>query len=51
LRESVNKYKDENPENIIKSIETDLYQVYNYDNPKDDITMLVIKYNGCESYE
>ena len=51
LRETVNKYKDENPENIIKSIETDLYQVYNYDNPKDDITMLVIKYNGCESYE
>ena len=51
LKETVNKYNDEKLENMIKSIETDLNQVYNYNNPIDDITILVIKYNGCESYE
>lgn len=51
LKETVNKYKDEKLENMIKSIETDLNHVYNYDNPIDDITILAIKYNGCESYE
>jgi sigma-B regulation protein RsbU (phosphoserine phosphatase) len=51
LKETVNKYKDEKLENMIESIKNDLNNVYNYDNPIDDITMLVIKYNGCESYE
>ena len=51
LKETVNKYKDEKLENMIEGIKTDLNQVYSYDNPIDDITMLVIKYNGCESYE
>lgn len=51
LKETVNKYKDEKLENMIESIKNDLNQAYNYDNPIDDITMLVIKYNGRESYE
>ena len=51
LKETVNKYKDEKLENMIEGIKNDLNSVYNYDNPIDDITMLVIKYNGCESYE
>lgn len=51
LKETVNKYKDEKLENMIEGIKNDLNSVYNYDNPIDDITMLVLKYNGCESYE
>ena len=51
LKETVNKYKDEKLENMIEGIKNDLNQAYNYDNPIDDITMLVIKYNGRESYE
>ena len=51
LNETLNKYKDEKLENIIKHVEKDLYQVYNYDNPLDDIAMLAIKYNGCDSDE
>ena len=51
LKETVTKYKDEKLENMIEGIKNDLNQAYNYDNPIDDITMLVIKYNGRESYE
>ena len=50
LQKTINAHKDEKLEKIIANIKDDLYQFCNY-NQFDDITMLIIKYNGCESNE
>ncbi len=50
LQKTINAHKDEKLEKIIANIKDDLYQFCNY-NQSDDITMLIIKYNGCESNE
>ena len=51
LKKTINHYKDEKLENIIGNIKTDLYQFFDNNEQYDDITMLIIKYTGCESYE
>lgn len=50
LQKTINAHKDEKLEKIIANIKNDLYQFCNY-TQFDDITMLIIKYNGCESNE
>ena len=50
LQKTINAYKDEKLEKIIENIKNDLYQFCDY-SQSDDITMLIIKYNGCESDE
>ena len=50
LQKTINAHKDEKLEKIITNIKNDLHQFCNY-NQFDDITMLIIKYNGCESNE
>ena len=49
LKETLNKYKDKSLEEIIEKIENDVYDFCEGENQFDDMTMLIIKYTGCEN--
>ena len=51
LKTTINNIKDEKLEKIIETVKKDVYQFCNSNSQFDDMTMLIIKYNGCESYE
>ena len=51
LKEILNKHKDESPDKIIETVKNDIYNFCQSEEQFDDMTMLVIKYNGCESNE
>lgn len=49
LKETINKYKNENLDEIINKIKNDVYDFCEDENQFDDMTMLIIKYEGCEN--
>ena len=51
LEETINKYKNKSLENIVENIKNDVYEFCGDENLFDDITMLIVKYNGCENNE
>ena len=51
LKEILNKHKDESPDKIIETVKNNIFQFCQSEEQFDDMTMLAIKYNGCESDE
>ena len=51
LKETINKYENENLNEILKKIKNEVYEFCNNENQFDDMTMLMIRYNGCENNE
>ena len=51
LKETINKHKDESLEKIIDEIKNDVYDFCNDEDQFDDMTMLIIRYDGCENNE
>ena len=49
LKETVNKYENENPNEMLEKINNEVYEHCNNENQFDDMTMLIIRYNGCEN--
>ena len=49
LKETVNKYENENPKEILEKIKNEVYEYCNNENQFDDMAMLIIRYNGCEN--
>lgn len=50
LKTTINNVKDKKLEKIVETVKKDIYQFCNDDEQFDDMTMLIIKYNGCESH-
>lgn len=46
LKDALNKYKDENLNKIIENIKQDIFQFCGSEDQFDDMTMLIIKFNG-----
>lgn len=51
LKETINKYKNESLNEILEKIKNEVYAFCNDDAQFDDMTMLIIRYNGCENNE
>ncbi|WP_407453820.1 SpoIIE family protein phosphatase [Methanobrevibacter sp.] len=51
LKTTINNVKDKKLEKIIETIKKDIYKFCNSNEQFDDMTMLIIKYNGRESHE
>ena len=51
LKEILNKHKDDSLDKIIETVKNDIYQFCQSEEQFDDMTMLAIKFNGCESDE
>ena len=49
LKETINKYQNENPNEILEKIKNEVYEYCNNENQFDDMAMLIIRYNGCEN--
>ena len=49
LKNIIHKYEDESLEEIAKKIKNDVYEFCGDENQFDDMTMLIIKYNGYEN--
>ena len=49
LKETINKYENENPNEILEKIKNEVYEHCNNENQFDDMAMLIIRYNGCEN--
>ena len=46
LRKTINEYKDESLKSIVEKIKADVYDFCNSDEQFDDMTMLIIRYEG-----
>ncbi len=51
LKETINKHKNENLNEILGKIKNEVYEFCDTENQFDDMTMLIIRYNGCENNE
>ena len=51
LKETLNKYCDESLNEILDKIKNEVYEFCDDEDQFDDMTMLIIKYNGCENNE
>ena len=51
LKTTINNVKDKKLEKIVQTVKKDICEFCNSDERFDDMTMLIIKYNGCESHE
>jgi len=49
LKETINKYENENPSEMLEKIKNEVYEYCNNENQFDDMAMLIIRYNGCEN--
>jgi sigma-B regulation protein RsbU (phosphoserine phosphatase) len=49
LKETINKYGNESLDRIIENIKNDVYEFCRDENQFDDMTMLILKYNGSEN--
>ena len=49
LKETINKYENERLDKILENIKNDVYDFCKDENQFDDMTMLILKYNGSES--
>ena len=51
LQETINQHKNEKLNEILEKIKNEVYEFCNNENQFDDMTMLIIRYDGCENNE